>query len=130
MENIDDKYRKKNPYSVPDDYFESLTDQVMSRLEEKKAPRKSGFMQFVKPYLGLAAMFLLALMIVQMILPRVVDKKQMLVQDGEQIVQTGDLTESVEEIVFDSYFNPTNDEIIEYLALEVNSYELMYAGIY
>jgi len=34
------------------------------------------------------------------------------------------------EDIFDSQFNPTNEEIIEYLASEVDNYEMILAGIY
>ncbi|MEG0795907.1 MAG: hypothetical protein RR397_05275 [Odoribacter sp.] len=131
MENIDDKYKEKRPFKVPDDYFDNLTDRIMNNLERDKKEQRLRLIPLLKPYLGLVAIFMLALFVVQVIIPRFIDKDQMLMKRGEQIVQVQDLsTEVEEEIPFDSQFNPTNEEIIEYLTSEVNSYELMYAGIY
>lgn len=128
MENFDDKYKEKSPFTVPDGYFDKLTDRIMDRVQQEEKPQKVRFIQIIKPYLGLAAIFLIALMVVQVVLPRMVDKNKMLLKDGEQVVQQAVSTEN--EVVFDSHFNPTSDEIIEYLTTEVDSYELMYAGIY
>lgn len=128
MDNIDDKYKKKNPFTVPDGYFDGLTDQVMQRVEKQKEPRRSRFMQVMRPYMGVAAIFVLVLLIVQAVLPLVVDKGQLFPRDTvEQVMITPD---EIEEDIFDSHFNPTSDEIIEYLASEVDNYELMYAGVY
>lgn len=128
MDNFNDKYKKKNPFTVPEGYFEGLTDQIMDKLEKKETVAKPKFIHIIKPYLGLAAIFVLALLIVQALFPLVVDKGQMLKK--EQTEQTAYVPEGIEEDIFDSQFNPTNDEIIEYLATEVNDYELMYAGNY
>jgi len=123
MDNFSDKYKeKKNPFSVPDGYFDDLTERVMQRIEEK--PQKVRFLTLVRPYLGLAAIFVLALVIAQVVLPGVVDKKQILVKDRGQVVQ---FQETAEEDIFDSHFNPSNEEIIEYLTIEVDEYELLYA---
>lgn len=130
MENFDDKYKKKSPFTVPEGYFDKLTDRVVERVDQEKKAQKPRFIQIIKPYMGLAAIFLLALLVVQVIFPHVVDKNKMLLKDGEQIEQTQQTANTDNEIIFDSHFNPTNDEIIEYLTTEVDSYELIYAGIY
>ena len=31
MENFDDKYKKRNPFTVPEGYFEGLTGRIMDR---------------------------------------------------------------------------------------------------
>ena len=126
MENFDDKYKKKNPFSVPNGYFDTLSDRIMEQVQhEGKNPRKR-FLQ-LKPYLRVAAVFVVALLAGQFLMPVIADKKQGIVKEGEVVVQTQD---TVEEDIFDSQFNPTSDEIIEYLASEVDSYELMYAEVY
>lgn len=127
MENFDNKYKKKSPFTVPEGYFDKLTDRVVEHVNQEKKSRKVRFIQIVKPYMGLAAIFLLALLVVQVIFPHVVDKNRMLLKDGEQIQQTATIDN---EVIFDSHFNPTNEEIIEYLTTEVDSYELIYAGVY
>lgn len=128
MENFDNKYKTKNPFTVPEGYFDGLTDKVMHRLDKQEKPQKPRFIQVIKPYIGLAAIFVLALVIVQALFPLVVDKGQLIKRGNtEQVIQA---QEVAEEDIFDSHFNPTNEEIIEYLASEVDNYELIYAGNY
>lgn len=130
MENFDDKYKKKSPFTVPEGYFDKLTDRVVERVNQEKKPQKIRFIQIVKPYMGLAAIFLLALLVVQVIFPNFIDKNKMLLKEGETIEQTQQTATTDSEVIFDSHFNPTNEEIIEYLTTEVDSYDLIYAGIY
>ncbi len=128
MENFDDKYKKKNPFTVPEGYFEGLTDQVMEKVEKKKKAVEPKIGRTLKSYLGLAAIFVLALMVVQVLYPMLTDEERG--QREERTEEMAQVPEAVEEDIFDSYFNPTSDEIIEYLATEVDNYDLMYAGIY
>lgn len=127
MDNFDNKYKKKNPFSVPEGYFEQLEDRLMECTESSGKSKNVKFLQVVKPYLGLAAVFIVALLVVQLVLPLVVDKHQVIVKQGDRIAQNQEL---VEENIFDSQFNPTNEEIIEYLSSEMDSYELLYAVNY
>lgn len=128
MENFDNKYKKKNPFSVPEGYFEQLTDEVMERVKKEEKPRRVGLVRMLKPYIGLAAIFLLALFVVQIILPRFIDNSRMLKKESAEIVQ--EANDRGEEIELDSSFNPTSEEILEYLSTEVSSYELIYAELY
>lgn len=129
MDNFNDKYKKKNPFTVPEGYFEGLNEQIMSRLEKQGKPQKPGIVQIFKPYMGLVAVFVVALLVVQALMPLVVEKdlKLMPKNAGEEMAQ---VTDTLEEDIFDCHFNPTSEEIIEYLASEMDNYELMYAGIY
>lgn len=119
MENFDDKYKKKNPFAVPDGYFDDLTERVMRRVEEKKSRKK---VRFSRSYAGWAAVFVGALFVVQVLYTVTVGR-----QLREPAVYG---VESGEKDIFDSHFNPTSDEIIEYLASEEDGYEWMLAGIY
>lgn len=130
MENIDDKYKKKSPFTVPEGYFDKLTDRIAERVQEEKKPQKVRFIQIVKPYMGLAAIFMLAFLVVQVVFPHFIDPNKMILKEGETVEQTQQAVATDNEIIFDSYFNPTNEEIIEYLTTEVDSYDLIYAGIY
>lgn len=130
MENIDDKYKKKSPFTVPEGYFDKLTDRIADRVQEEKKPQKVRFIQIVKPYMGLAAIFMLAFLVVQVVFPHFIDPNKMILKEGETVEQTQQAVATDNEIIFDSYFNPTNEEIIEYLTTEIDSYDLIYAGIY
>lgn len=129
MDNFNDKYKKKNPFTVPEGYFEGLNEQIISRLEKQEKLQNPGIVQIFKPYMGLVAVFVVALLVVQALMPLVVEKDHKLIPKnaGEEMAQ---VTDSLEEDIFDSHFNPTSEEIIEYLASEMDNYELMYAGIY
>lgn len=128
MENFDDRYRKKNPFSVPEGYFDQLDKRIGKRIEMEKHPQKVRWITLLKPYIGLVAIFLLALFIVQVILPHVVDKDRMLVKEGQSVTIVKE--SQTETFEFDIGFNPTNEEILEYLSTEVSDYELLYADLY
>lgn len=128
MENFDDRYRKKNPFSVPEGYFDQLNKRIGKRIEMEKHPQKVRWITLLKPYIGLVAIFLLALFIVQVILPHVVDKDRMLVKEGQSVTIVKE--SQTETFEFDVGFNPTNEEILEYLSTEVSDYELLYADLY
>lgn len=131
MDNSENKYEKKNPFSVPDGYFDHLEEQVMSRISGQEQPRKTPLFHMVKPYIGLAALFVIALVVVQVVLPLVVDPNKMLkrAENGVVMVKETIVTEPEAEDLNDS-FNPTSDEIIEYLVSEVDDYELLLAEVY
>ena len=40
MENFDDKYKKKNPFTVPEGYFDELTGRITGRIEKQKEDEK------------------------------------------------------------------------------------------
>lgn len=119
MENFDDKYEKKNPFAVPDGYFDDLTERVMRRVEEKKSRKK---VRFIHSYMGWVAVFVGALIVTQVLYTVIAGREPV-----ESAVYGA---ESGEKNIFDSHFNPTSDEIIEYLASDLDGYEWMIAGIY
>lgn len=127
MENFDDKYKKKNPFSVPDEYFDELTGRIIGQIVKQKEVKKTSLLRRLKPYVGLVAVFFLALMVVQIFFPGAKDTDLSDVKEGNAFVQ---VQEMETEDIFDSQFNPTNEEIIEYLASEVANYEMILAGIY
>jgi len=36
MDNLDEKYKSKNPFTVPDRYFDTLGDRVMDRIKDEE----------------------------------------------------------------------------------------------
>lgn len=129
MDNFDDQYKKKNPFSVPEGYFEHLTDRVLEKIKEEEKPRKVAFMQLLKPYMGLAAIFLLAFLVVQFVVPHFIDKNRMLIKANTEIVAYTEEGAS-DNLTLDGSFNPTSEEILEYLSTEVSDYDLIYAELY
>ena len=108
MENFDDKYKKKNPFTVPEGYFDELTGRITGRIEKQKEVKKSSSLRGLKPYMGLVAIFFLALMVVQILFPGAKNTDLPDIEGENAIVQ-----EMEAEDIFDSQFNPTNEEIIE-----------------
>ena len=53
-EYLNSKLGKKNPFTVPEGYFEQLTAQVMERLPEQK-PAKTAVIKRLRPWLYAAA---------------------------------------------------------------------------
>ena len=58
MENFDDKYKKKNPFTVPEGYFDELTGRITGRIEKQKEVKKSFFSSRVEALYGLSGYFL------------------------------------------------------------------------
>ena len=113
MDNLDEKYKSKNPFTVPDRYFDTLGDRVMDRIKDEDGKtRKTSLFQTLKPYLGLAGLFAFAMIIVQ------------LLKNGEQANMTA---QAEDENIFDADFNPSREEIIEYLSQETDPIEFLYA---
>ena len=55
MENFDDKYKKKNPFTVPEGYFDELTGRITGRIEKQEEEVKKVLSSRLKPYMGLVA---------------------------------------------------------------------------
>jgi hypothetical protein len=55
-----EKMGRHEPFTVPDGYFDSLTERVMSRLPEKEAPAEKEYTLWerVKPWVYMTAMFM------------------------------------------------------------------------
>ena len=125
MDNLDEKYKSKNPFSVPDRYFDTLGDRVMDRIKDEEGKtRETSSFQTLKPYLGLAGLFAFAMIVIQLLVPNLVDENRMLSKNGEQANMTA---QAEDENSFDADFNPSREEIIEYLSQETDPIEFLYA---
>ncbi len=121
MDNLDEKYKSKNPFSVPDGYFDTLGDRVMSRVKESEHSKQASLLKMLKPYFGLAALFACAMVVVQVALPGMVEEKE--IQEKQEMAAS----KMEEENIFDADFNPSREEIIEYLSQEADPAEFLYA---
>ena len=118
MDNLDEKYKSKNPFTVPDRYFDTLGDRVMDRIKE------TSLFQTLNPYLGLAGLFVFVMIVVRLLIPNLADENRTRLKNGEQ-ANLAAQTEN--ENIFDSDFNPSREEIIEYLSQEADPIEFLYA---
>ena len=125
MDNLDEKYKSKNPFTVPDRYFDTLGDRVMDRIKDEEGKtRKTSLFQTLNPYLGLAGLFVFVMIVVRLLIPNLADENRMRLKNGEQANMTAQ-TET--ENIFDADFNPSREEIIEYLSQEADPIEFLYA---
>lgn len=128
MEDMNEKYREKNPFTVPDGYFDGLTERIMGLTENKKDVRKPSLWQVLRPYIGVAAMFVVIMGVMHIVVPMTMESNR---TSLNETVSHGAWDETLlEDDIFDSEFNPTSDEIIEYLATEIDDYELILANVY
>lgn len=128
MEDMNEKYREKNPFTVPDGYFDGLTERIMDLTENKKDVRKPRLWQVLRPYIGVAAMFVVIMGVMHIVVPMTMESNR---TSLNETVAHGAWDETLlEDDIFDSEFNPTSDEIIEYLATEIDDYELILANVY
>ena len=125
MDNLDEKYKSKNPFTVPDRYFDTLGDRVMDRIKDEEGKtRKTSLFQTLNPYLGLAGLFVFVMIVVRLLIPNLVDENRTRLKNGEQ-ANLAAQTEN--ENIFDSDFNSSREEIIEYLSQEADPIEFLYA---
>ena len=118
MEDFNEKYVKRNPFTVPSGYFEALEGKIMNGIKREK---KVTVFQMLKPYWGLVGVFVFAFVMIHKVLPRFAKDKEILME------QKGHFVDAVEnDFLFDADFNPTKEELVEYLAQEVNIAEFLF----
>ena len=100
MNEMTDKYEQKNPFSVPEGYFDSLEDRIMIRVRKEERSRRARLLRVFKPFMGWAALVAVVVLVMVTVLPA--------------------RNEGIAETQLDADFNPTTEEILEYLAGEVD----------
>lgn len=112
-----DRFKGKNPFTVPDGYMEDLTANIMSQLSEKPQveAKKISMMDRMRPWLYMAAVFAgLGLFF-----------KAIVGIDGEQsktdtlLVQSNDASATISAIQ-----EAENEEYLEYLEAQYTDYLL------
>ena len=101
-----DKLKSRQPFSVPEGYFEGFTDDFMTRLPEKHAEeeeaKKISFSERMKPLLYLAAMFVGAVILINIINYSKKDSSNG--SNGISVVSSvGDATDSGDDAEFLEY---------------------------
>jgi hypothetical protein len=104
MNEMIDKYEQKNPFSTPEGYFDSLEDRVMSRVRKIERSRHVGLSRALKPFVGWAALLVVVVLAVRWTMG----------------VSLSGQSEGMAETQLDTDFNPTTEEILEYLSEEVD----------
>jgi len=113
--------RGKNPFTVPDHYFDNLTKQVMATIEPLESEispkgRKVSFRQTVRPWLYMAAMFIGLIFIAKIILLPPQDNPDKSMNPQEEV--------TADNLGEDSLSTEGDD----YLEFVENQYENQYYG--
>jgi hypothetical protein len=114
-----DRLRKESPFVVPEGYMKGLTYRIMSRLPEKSLsePGKVTMMDFLRPWLYLAAVFAGLGLFVNLLVGRSNSEKN--VASDSLFVQTAIPTETLSAIQTEE-----DAEYLEYLEVQYVGYIL------
>ena len=119
MRNQEEEYNRKNPFTVPDGYFETLDERIMSRVKEEARPSREKWLRVMRPYLGMAGVFVFAMLMLHWVLPNAFPSVERPAEDPVEAYWNSLVEE--QGIEFDDDFNPTEEEIIEYLTQEMDA---------
>ena len=120
--------KNDQPFKVPEDYFENLSDRVQEKIITEENPNKR-LIQVLKPYFWMAASVVGILFIAKIVLINSVPsdyKIQQFSQTENTAVDTQ--STSLDELNWfsDESSEPTSDEIIEYLSdFDIDSESLL-----
>ncbi|MDD4592078.1 MAG: hypothetical protein PHG06_16900 [Parabacteroides sp.] len=110
-ENNLEQLKEKNPFRVPEGYWEGLTDRMMEKLPEKEfvpvEPRKVTIMEYVRPWLYLAAIIAGMGLFFKVIAPKensTVSTDSLLVSEQRKSASLGALSKT-----------GTNEDYLEYV---------------
>ena len=109
---------KKYPFVVPEHYFEQFTDQIMQRIGRKEKT----LLQRCRSYMKWAAVLVVGATGIWMTIAVSMSHDINREKHSKQL-----LKQEADETIFDTQFNPTCDEIIEYLVSEVDDCEMLLA---
>ncbi len=131
------KIKKENPFGTPDHYFDDFSARLQLRMEaEKKAtePRKTRFIEILKPALGLAASFAIIFMLVYVPLKTFMPSERTQVAEvADDYDESGILNyiENIDESSFVSLLNEeaneeafTDDDLTLYVSANFSDYEI------
>ncbi len=129
MAELKDKLKEKTPFMVPEGYFDNLADRIIENVEQEEKKEKVRMLPIMKSFLWMAASFLFILTIGKLMVPYFADPSQKL--SGNVVAQSGVGDNAKEESTFDftGDFEPSVDEIIEYLSEEGVDGELLVAEL-
>lgn len=112
-----DRFKGKNPFTVPDGYMEDLTANIMSRLPEKPQVevKKISIMDRMRPWLYMAAVFAGLGLFFKAIVG--IDDEQS--KTDTLLVQSNDASATISAIQ-----DAENEEYLEYLEAQYTDYLL------
>lgn len=110
--------KKDQPFKVPEDYFENLSDRIQEKIELEENPKKR-MLQVLKPYVWMAASIIGIVFIAKVVLTNSVDPNYKIQQysQSEISIDTQSVTVNTDDLNwFSEEEELTSEEIIEYLS--------------
>lgn len=129
MTELKDKFKEKTPFRVPEGYFDNLADRIVENVEKEDKEEKVKIMPLMKSFMWMAASFLFIFTIGRVLVPYFADPSERL--SGNMVAQNGVVDTVIDESSFDftNDFEPSVEEIIEYLSEEGIDGELLVAEL-
>lgn len=131
------KIKKENPFQVPSHYFDDFPARLQAKIDAENLPEvkiTNRFIHYLKPALGLAAGFVLIILLVQWPLKTFMPGTQKLSSINETELSDMDyasMVEGIDENSFYALLDDTNgkddfsdEEILSYLQANSSDYEL------
>lgn len=133
------KMKKDHPFSVPDNYFDDFSARLQTKLEAEKhvlPKQKNRVIRLLKPAIGLAASFLLVVMLVywpiKSFLPNILSKNTIAetatIEDGDpyraiiERIDENTFFAILEEPEQEPTFN--DEELMNYISSNMSEYEI------
>lgn len=122
--------KNDQPFKVPEDYFENLSDRVQEKIITEENPNKR-LLQVLKPYFWMAASVIGIILIAKIVLTNSVPsdyKIQQLSKTESTAIDTQNTSTELNELDWfsDDSSEATSDEIIEYLSdFDIDSESLL-----
>ena len=110
--------KKDQPFKVPEDYFENLSDRIQEKIELEENPKKR-VLQVLKPYIWMAASIIGIVFVAKVVLTNSVDPnyKVQQISQSEISVDTQNVVVDTDDLNwFSEEEELTSEEIIEYLS--------------
>ena len=110
--------KKDQPFKVPEDYFENLSDRIQEKIELEENPKKR-MLQVLKPYVWMAASIIGIVFIAKVVLTNSVDPNYKIQQysQSEISIDTQSVIVNTDDLNwFSDKEELTSEEIIEYLS--------------
>ncbi|MDE5418130.1 hypothetical protein L3049_08920 [Labilibaculum sp. DW002] len=110
--------KKDQPFKVPEDYFENLSDRIQEKIELEENPKKR-MLQVLKPYVWMAASIIGIVIIAKVVLTNSVDPNYKIQQysQSEISIDTQSVIVNTDDLNwFSDEEELTSEEIIEYLS--------------
>ena len=110
-------YSNKNPFKVPEGYFESFNQELMSKIEEQDDKKSKWRIKSIRPFFAIAAGFLIILALWGLLLKQF-DKNTTEVAENE--IQTNEM-KYLESVSSDEMIDMVTMEDVQTFDIDINN---------